>query len=89
MMSNQDKVPGRWNASPPPDYRNTEGAGAMNGQPATYFAVTVNDRVMYRTDDVFGGTHEEAQQRVREVAQMIRRQQPTATITIRSGGRPQ
>lgn len=60
----------------------------MNGQPATYFTVTLNERVMYRTDNVFGGTYDEAQQRAREVAAMIRQQNPNSQIRLTTSGLP-
>lgn len=61
----------------------------MDGQPATYITIKMDGRVMYRTDDVFGGTDEEAEQRGREVRDMLRQRNPLARVQMIVSGQPQ
>lgn len=49
------------------------------------YTVTANGKVMYRTSGLLGGTDAEAQQRANEVASIITRRQPDATVRVMVG----
>lgn len=49
------------------------------------YTVTANGKVMYRTDSILGGTATEAAQRANEVAAIVRKGKPAATVLVVMG----